>query len=49
MSPAGSGRAQFRGARDRVWPIIMVAFVVYEAIWWGVWLIYPPGIWFFVP
>lgn len=35
--------------RDRVWPIIVVALLVYEAIWWGVWLVYPPGIWFFAP
>jgi len=35
--------------RGPVWPIIIVTFVVYEAIWWGVWLVYPRGVWFFVP
>jgi len=33
----------------RSWPIIMVAFLVFQAIWWGVWLIYRPDIWLFVP
>lgn len=35
--------------RDRVWTAIAMAFLIYEAIWWSVWALYRPGIWFFVP
>jgi hypothetical protein len=35
--------------RDRVWPAIVMAVLVYEAIWWSVWALYRPGIWFFAP
>ena len=33
----------------RVWPVMVLACLVYELIWWSVWLVYPPGIWFFAP
>ena len=32
-----------------MWSTIMVVFPVFQAIWWGIWLVYPPGVWLFVP
>jgi hypothetical protein len=32
-------------ARDPVWRIIFVVFVVYEVVWWILWLVNPQLLW----
>lgn len=33
----------------RLWPILVMAFLLYEVIWWSVWLVDRPAVWLFAP